>query len=85
VYGNDVFAADDFNNAVAAYPAAHGGTIKPSQQISGSATGLNGPIAVVISSLSSQAAARPVTGVTHTPAHPTLPVSRTHSNKDTLQ
>ncbi len=72
VYGSNVFVADDFNNQLAAYPDGHNGTIAPSLTISGSATGLNAPIAVVISSLSGSAPARPVTGASRAPvlSHP---------------
>ncbi|HEY1680859.1 MAG TPA: hypothetical protein VGF98_04385 [Candidatus Tumulicola sp.] len=77
VYGANVYAADDFNNQLAAYPDGHNGTIKPSLTISGSATGLNAPIAIVISSLSGSAPAKPVTGVSRAPAHSTSSASRT--------
>jgi hypothetical protein len=70
-YGNNVYVADDFNNQIAGYPDAHNGTIKPILDISGSATGLNAPIAVVVSSFSGSAQAKPVTGVKRAPAHPT--------------
>ena len=59
LYGNTLFAADDFNNAIDAYSSGVGGTVKPSLTIAGPATGLNAPIAVVISPLSGQAQARP--------------------------
>jgi hypothetical protein len=68
VYGSNIFVADDFNNQLAAYPGGHNGTIQPSLSISGNATGLNAPIAVVISSLSGSAPARPVTGASRAPA-----------------
>ena len=55
LYGSNVYVADDFNNQLAAYPDGHNGTIKPVLQIAGSSTGLNAPIAVVISSLSGSA------------------------------
>jgi hypothetical protein len=72
VYGSNVYVADDFNNQLAGYPAVHGGTIAPSLTIAGSVTGLNAPIAVVISSLSGSAKAKPVTGAR-------TPVNRTSS------
>jgi hypothetical protein len=72
VYGSNVYVADDFNNQLAGYPAGHGGTIAPSLTISGSATGLSAPIAVVITSLSGSAKAKPVTGAR-------TPVNRTSS------
>jgi hypothetical protein len=70
-YGSNVYVADDFNNQIAAYPDGRNGTIAPTLDITGSATGLNAPIAVVISPLSGSAQARPVTGVIRAPAHPT--------------
>lgn len=50
LYGSLLFVADDYGNAVAAFPASGQGTVKPSLQISGSATQLNAPIALVITS-----------------------------------
>jgi hypothetical protein len=67
VYGSNVYVADDFNNRLAAYPDGHNGTIKPVLQIAGSSTGLSAPIAVVISSLSGSAPAKPVTGASRAP------------------
>ena len=60
LYGTTLFAADDFNNAVAAFPASAHGTVKPSLRIAGAATQLDAPTALVITSLSGQAKARPV-------------------------
>ncbi len=71
VYGSNVYVADDFNNQLAAYPDGHDGTIKPSLLIAGSSTGLNAPIAVVVSSLSGSVRTKPVTGVTRPPGHTT--------------
>jgi hypothetical protein len=68
-YGNNVYAVDDFNNQIAGYPDGHNGTIKPILDITGNATGLNGPIAIVVSSFSGSAQAKPVTGVTRAPAY----------------
>jgi len=70
-YGSNVYVADDINNQIAGYPDGRNGTIAPTLDIIGSATGLNAPIAVVISPLSGSAQARPVTGVIRAPAHPT--------------
>ncbi|HEY3675202.1 MAG TPA: hypothetical protein VGK84_04365, partial [Candidatus Tumulicola sp.] len=70
-YGSNVYVTDDFNNQIAGYPDGHNGTIAPILDITGGATGLNAPIAVVISSLSGSAQARPVTGASRAPAHPT--------------
>jgi hypothetical protein len=70
-YGSNVYVADDFNNQIAAYPDGRDGTIAPTLDITGSATGLNAPIAVVISPLSGSAQAKLVTGVIRAPAHPT--------------
>jgi hypothetical protein len=58
-YGSLVFVADDFNNAIAAFAADAKGTVKPSLRIVGSATGLNAPVALVVTSASGQAKARP--------------------------
>lgn len=74
VFGTTLFAADDFNNAIAAYPANGHGDVKATLQIAGSATGLNAPVALVITSVSGRAKARPVTGGSRSPdrslAHP---------------
>jgi hypothetical protein len=51
LYGTSLFVADDFNNAIDAFPASSQGTVKPALRIVGSATQLNAPIAVVITSL----------------------------------
>jgi hypothetical protein len=53
VYGSNLFVADDFNNAIGVFPSGRGGTVKASRSISGSATGLNAPIAVVVAKSSS--------------------------------
>lgn len=62
IYGPTLFVADDFNNAVSAFAANAGGSAKALTRIAGPATLLDAPIALAISSLSGQAAARPVTG-----------------------
>jgi hypothetical protein len=59
MYATSLFVADDFNNAIAAYPADAHGSVKPSLQITGAATGLSAPIALVITSVSGRATARP--------------------------
>ncbi|HYL27425.1 MAG TPA: hypothetical protein VEW74_06280 [Candidatus Nitrosotalea sp.] len=64
LYGTLLFVADDFNNAIDAYKASDNGNVKSSLQITGSATQLNAPIALVVTSVSGQAKARP--------AHPLL-------------
>lgn len=64
LYGPTLFVADAFNDAVDAFPSTRGGTIAPSVHIAGSATLLDAPVALAISSLSGHASARPVTGVT---------------------
>jgi len=53
LYGSTLFAADAFNNAIASFSSAHGGTIKALHRINGSATGLNAPIAVFVAKSSS--------------------------------
>ncbi len=55
MYGNTLFAADDFNNAVGAFPSGKAGTIAPALHIAGPATGLNAPIAIFVSSISGHA------------------------------
>jgi hypothetical protein len=62
LYGTTLFVADDYNNTVDAFPSDANGTVKPSLQIAGSATQLDAPIALVITSVSGGAKARPVTG-----------------------
>ena len=59
LYGALLFVADDFNNAIDAYKASGNHTVQPTLQISGSATQLNAPIALVITSVSGQAKGRP--------------------------
>jgi len=59
VYGSTLFVADDFNNAVAAFASNASGTVKPSLRIAGSATELNAPIALVVTSPSGGAKPRP--------------------------
>lgn len=58
LYGTSLFVADSINNAVDAFAAAGNGTVQPSLRIAGSATQLNAPIALVVTSLSGQAKAR---------------------------
>ena len=77
LYGPTLFVADDFNDAIAAYPAGSKGTVKASLRIAGSATGLSAPIALVITSVSGRAAARPVTGGTRSPE--STPPTRLHN------
>lgn len=59
LYGATLFVADDFNNAISAFPANAHGNVKPSLRIAGTATGLNAPIALVITSVSGGAEAPP--------------------------
>jgi hypothetical protein len=59
LYGPTLFVADDFNDAVAAFAADASGTVKPSLRIAGSATQLNAPTALVITSASGGAKPRP--------------------------
>jgi len=60
LYGTSLFVADDFNNAIDAFAANGSGKVKPTLTISGSATQLNAPIAVVVTKLSGRATARAV-------------------------
>jgi hypothetical protein len=48
LYGTSLFAVDDLNNAVDAFPASASGKVQPSLRIAGSATQLDAPIALVI-------------------------------------
>lgn len=59
IYGTSLFAADDFNNAVDEFASDGNGTVKPMIEISGSATQLDAPIALVITKASGLAKARP--------------------------
>jgi hypothetical protein len=52
VFGSYVYAGDDFNNAIAAYPIGASGNVSASQTIAGSATALDAPIAIAIASAS---------------------------------
>jgi hypothetical protein len=47
-YGNSTFVADEFGNAIDAFSSTANGTAKPKFAISGTATGLDTPIGVVI-------------------------------------
>ena len=67
LYGTSLFVADDFNDAVAAYPSGAKGAVKATLRIAGAATGLDAPIALVITSVSDRAKARAVTGGTGLP------------------
>lgn len=53
LYGSTLFVADDFNNAINAFPSGSGGTVKPTHRIAGAATGLSAPIAVFVAKTSS--------------------------------
>lgn len=59
MYGTTLFVADDFNDAIDAYPANASGNVKATLTISGSATQLKAPIALAITKLSGRAMARP--------------------------
>ncbi|MBV8530715.1 MAG: hypothetical protein JO104_05310 [Candidatus Eremiobacteraeota bacterium] len=50
MYATTLFVADDLNNAIDAFNANAKGLVKPALRIAGSATGLNAPIALVITS-----------------------------------
>jgi len=60
LYGTTLFAADDFNDAIDAYPAGASGSVKATLTITGSATQLKAPIALFITKLSGRAMAGPV-------------------------
>ncbi|MGC9993530.1 MAG: hypothetical protein ABSD52_14220 [Candidatus Cybelea sp.] len=77
LYGPTLFAADDYNNAIDAFASDANGTVKPSLQIAGSATQLDAPIALVITSVSGGATARPVTGArAPEPSKHSLPLAK---------
>ena len=54
--------ADGFNNAISEYAASAHGNVKPTLQIAGSATQLDGPVALAITKASGLAKAGPATG-----------------------
>ncbi len=58
LYGTSLFVADDFNDAIDAYAADGNGTVQPMLRIVGAATGLNAPVALVITPPSGRAQAR---------------------------
>ncbi len=60
LFGTILFVADDFNDAIDAYPADASGNVKPTLTIAGSATQLDVPIALSITKLSGRAMAGPV-------------------------
>jgi hypothetical protein len=59
LYGTSLFVVDDFNNAIDAFAAGGKGNVKPTLSIAGSATQLNAPISLVVSSISGSAKAGP--------------------------
>ncbi|MBV8067525.1 MAG: hypothetical protein JO113_06085 [Candidatus Eremiobacteraeota bacterium] len=59
IYGTLLFAVDDLNNAVDAFSASANGNVKPSLRIAGSATQLDAPVALVVTSVSGSAEAGP--------------------------
>jgi hypothetical protein len=73
LYGRSLYVVDPINNALDAFPAGNGGTVKPTFHVAGSLTGLNAPVGLVVTSLSGSAAAGPVTGAPQrAPVRPTL-------------
>jgi hypothetical protein len=60
--GSTLFAADAFNDAIDEFASSGQGLVKPALRIAGSATQLDGPVALAITSVSGSAKARPVTG-----------------------
>lgn len=67
LYGTELFAVDDLNNAVDAFAAGGNGNVKPTLRIVGSATQLDEPIALVVTSFSDSAQADSVAGSTGSP------------------
>ncbi|HEY4434105.1 MAG TPA: hypothetical protein VGM99_06845 [Candidatus Cybelea sp.] len=60
--GSTLFAVDAFNDAIDEFASTGKGVVKPSVRIAGSATQLDGPVALAITSVSGSATAGPVTG-----------------------
>lgn len=52
VYKSSIFVADDFSNTIGVFSTQASGNVTPSQTLSGSATGLNVPISIAVSSAS---------------------------------
>jgi hypothetical protein len=48
LFESSLFAVDDYHDAIDEFPSASHGTVKPALQITGSATGLDAPIAIVV-------------------------------------
>lgn len=59
LYGTSLFALDIYNNAIVAFSSNGKGNVKPTLRIAGSATQLNAPISLVVSSISGSAKAGP--------------------------
>jgi hypothetical protein len=79
IYGTSLFVGDAYNNAINAFSASGSGAVKPFLQIAGSATQLDAPVALAITSVSEGAKARSVTGV----RAGRLPLKHTTLNKGT--
>jgi hypothetical protein len=62
LYALSLYIVDPINDALDAFAASGNGNVKPTVQIAGSLTGLNAPVALVVTSISGPAAAGPVTG-----------------------
>jgi hypothetical protein len=62
LFGLSLYIVDPIDNALDAFAAGGNGKVTPSVHIAGSLTGLNAPIAVVVTSNSGPAAAGPATG-----------------------
>ncbi|HEY1884209.1 MAG TPA: hypothetical protein VGG51_14360 [Candidatus Cybelea sp.] len=60
--GSTLFAVDTFNDAIDEFASTGQGVVKPALRIAGSATRLDGPVALAITSVSGSATAGPVTG-----------------------
>jgi hypothetical protein len=58
LYGTSIFVADEFGNAIDAFPSEANGIVTATKQIAGAATGLNAPIGVVVTPPSSKEEAR---------------------------
>jgi hypothetical protein len=64
--GSTLFVSDPYNDAIDEFASTGHGVVMPSVRIAGSATQLNGPVALAVTSVSGPAKAGPVTGV-HSP------------------
>lgn len=72
IYGSTLYVADEYNQAIDAYPLLSSGTVNPTQRISGSATGLSVPISLAVTSISGSARRPDSNRRSGSRPHPTL-------------